>query len=288
MKRENGFTLIELLAIIVILAIIAVITVPIILNIIDNSKKGAAKDSAYGYKDAINKFYVSKLSGDKNYTIPNNSYTIANLKTMGVSASGKEPGTNSWITIENNNVVAGCLEFDEYKVEITNGEIGSATVGACPAMPGTIASCPGCVFTFTTAYWYYRGNNQTTLSDSSLYSSNYNDIMSQTGKDYFLGVILDGNNKIDRAFACAIHDNGTPYCIEAAADGSKYAANSELLNSEALWNGACNENYSSVIGTVLDCSGTTLGAHVYAGGNVHIDNGKGCYLYNDGQILCYQ
>ena len=51
MRKKNGFTLIELLAIIVILAIIAVITVPIILNIIDNSRRGAAKDSAYGYKD---------------------------------------------------------------------------------------------------------------------------------------------------------------------------------------------------------------------------------------------
>ena len=58
MKNKKGFTLIELLAIIVILAIIAVITVPIILNIIENSKKGAATDSAYGYKDAIEKFYV--------------------------------------------------------------------------------------------------------------------------------------------------------------------------------------------------------------------------------------
>ena len=38
--KLNAFTLIELLAIIVILAIIAVITVPIILNIIDNSRRG--------------------------------------------------------------------------------------------------------------------------------------------------------------------------------------------------------------------------------------------------------
>ena len=44
--KFNAFTLIELLAIIVILAIIAVITVPVILNIIENSKMGAAKDSA--------------------------------------------------------------------------------------------------------------------------------------------------------------------------------------------------------------------------------------------------
>ena len=50
-KKVKGFTLIELLAIIVILAVIAVITVPIILNVIDNAKKGSIKDSAYGFKD---------------------------------------------------------------------------------------------------------------------------------------------------------------------------------------------------------------------------------------------
>ena len=65
-KTSNAFTLIELLAIIVILAIIAVITVPIILNVIENSRVGAIKDSAYGYKDAINKYYVTKLSEDSN------------------------------------------------------------------------------------------------------------------------------------------------------------------------------------------------------------------------------
>ena len=43
--NRKGFTLIELLAIIVILAIIAVITVPIILNIIDNARKGAASNA---------------------------------------------------------------------------------------------------------------------------------------------------------------------------------------------------------------------------------------------------
>ena len=45
--KKKGFTLIELLAIIVILAIIAVITVPIILNIIENSRKGAAIDRCH-------------------------------------------------------------------------------------------------------------------------------------------------------------------------------------------------------------------------------------------------
>ncbi len=54
MKKSNkGFTLIELLAIIVILAIIAVITVPIILNIIETARNGAAKNSVTGYGKAV-------------------------------------------------------------------------------------------------------------------------------------------------------------------------------------------------------------------------------------------
>ena len=133
MKRINkkGFTLIELLAIIVILAIIAVITVPIILNIIENSKKGAVTDSAYGYKDAVNKLYTMKLLNNKDYKMEDRVYIISELNTEGVSVSGTEPESNSWIQIENNNVKAGCLQFDEYKVDITNGNIGSAQKSEC-------------------------------------------------------------------------------------------------------------------------------------------------------------
>ena len=60
MKKMNkkGFTLIELLAIIVILAIIAVITVPIILNIIENARQGAASNSVIGYGKSVELAYT--------------------------------------------------------------------------------------------------------------------------------------------------------------------------------------------------------------------------------------
>ena len=133
MKRINkkGFTLIELLAIIVILAIIAVITVPLILGIIDNAKEKAVTDSAYGYKDAVNKLYASKLLDNRDYKMEDRVYTISELNTEGLSVSGTEPDSNSWIQIENNNVKSGCLQFDEYKVDITNGNIGSAQKSEC-------------------------------------------------------------------------------------------------------------------------------------------------------------
>ena len=59
------------------------------------------------------------------------TYTVTELSTAGLSVSGQEPESNSWIQIENNNVKSGCLQFDEYKVDITNGNIGSAQKGEC-------------------------------------------------------------------------------------------------------------------------------------------------------------
>ena len=46
-KRYQGFTLIELLAVIVILAVIALIATPLIMNVINDAKKGASRDAGY-------------------------------------------------------------------------------------------------------------------------------------------------------------------------------------------------------------------------------------------------
>ena len=52
MNNKKGFTLIELLAVIVILAVIALIATPLIMNVIDEAKKGAANNSANGVIEA--------------------------------------------------------------------------------------------------------------------------------------------------------------------------------------------------------------------------------------------
>ena len=102
MKKQKGFTLIELLAIIVILAIIAVITVPIILNVIDNAKRGTAKDSAYGYKDAISKYYVSGMLEDESIKL-SDDYNVVDgkLGEYDIPFSGTKP-TSGYLTFENN------------------------------------------------------------------------------------------------------------------------------------------------------------------------------------------
>ncbi len=134
MKKNKGFTLIELLAIIVILAIIAVITVPIILNIIENSRKGAATDSAYGYKDAVSKWYVEKLSLDHNFNL-SSSYTVTNgnLGNEQIPFSGDKP-TSGYLNYTNNVLTTGCLVFGDYAVTFTNGEVSSTVKGECPPL----------------------------------------------------------------------------------------------------------------------------------------------------------
>ena len=139
MKNKKGFTLIELLAIIVILAVIAVITVPIILNVIDNSKRGAAIDSALGYRDAIHKGFLTGLALDNNNVAPSGVYVIdstgklvnANGDVLSAVVSGTVP-TEGWVELDKENVVAYSLRFDDYVVTkyqdteaqaVKNGEI---------------------------------------------------------------------------------------------------------------------------------------------------------------------
>lgn len=139
MKKKNGFTLIELLAIIVILAIIAVITVPIILNIIENSRRGAAIDSAYGFKDAVNKYYVTELSSNRGLQLEG-TYTISDGKLNGVDipVSGTKP-TSGKLTYSNNTLTGGCLVIGEYEVKFdSSGNVSETKKGNCVLKPNLV------------------------------------------------------------------------------------------------------------------------------------------------------
>ncbi len=135
-KNSKAFTLIELLAIIVILAIIAVITVPIILNIIENSRKGAAIDSAHGYKDSINKWYVSELSNNRQlqlegkYTVENGVLKGGNIEDTNIPVSGTIPSSGT-LTYSNNTLTNGCLVIGEYAVTFDSGSVSKTEKGEC-------------------------------------------------------------------------------------------------------------------------------------------------------------
>ena len=118
MKRKNkGFTLVELLAVIVILALIALIATPIILNVINDAKKQAAKDSAYGYMDAVEKYIVSSELEDE--SIQDGTYSVEELNKK-ISVKGSTPD-NGTIKIESKTVKSYDIGIDGYAV--SNGEV---------------------------------------------------------------------------------------------------------------------------------------------------------------------
>ena len=116
--KKNGFTLIELLAIIVILAIIAVITVPIVLNIIDNAEKNSAIDSAYGYKDALQKYYTTKLVQNPEQELPSGYLEISELPSD-FTVSGEKP-SDGWLKLNKGKVERYSLKYKDYVVTIDN------------------------------------------------------------------------------------------------------------------------------------------------------------------------
>ena len=174
MKKNNkGFTLIELLAIIVILAIIAVITVPIILNIIENSRKGAASDSAYGFKDAVNKYYVQQLSENNKLKL-NDTYTVTNgtlsdgnfgdedTTSLPITASGTIPSSGK-LHYTNNVLDDGCLVISDYKITFkSDGSVNEIAKGNCDdyVIAGSIVSLP-----IGTDVDYVTSLNNITLDD---------------------------------------------------------------------------------------------------------------------------
>ena len=105
--KEKGFTLIELLAVIVVLAIIALIATPIILGVIENSRKKAFEDTGYGVVDAIRHYYIDKLSkdgvvGEQTFTFPNSGLSISGTEPAGGKAKLHADGTIE-IAIHNNS-----------------------------------------------------------------------------------------------------------------------------------------------------------------------------------------
>ena len=131
MKKNKGFTLIELLAVIVILAIIALIAVPVILNVIEKSKKGAAESSAYGYLDAVEKYAMfNNVDSTKYpYDLKNGTFDILN-ETSGV------PGLNTFISVKGTKPSSGTITLDKKgrttaATLVINGYIVECTNNVC-------------------------------------------------------------------------------------------------------------------------------------------------------------
>lgn len=140
--NKKGFTLIELLAIIVILAIIAVITVPIILNIIDNARKGAAKNSVTGYGKAVELAYTQYQYDE-------------NLGTVTAATGDVNKGTLITLNVTGGTAIDLHVDFDGDQVKCNNATVTNGIL--------TLTDCT--VGTRTESYKYVGGMGKLSSED---------------------------------------------------------------------------------------------------------------------------
>jgi len=115
--KNKGFTLIELLAVIVILAIIALIATPAVLNIIEDSRKGAAEASARNIVSAAKTYYMQS-------TMNNNTVNSIDLSTDTLKYDGDQ-ATKGTITFTDGKA-SGKMYVGGYCVEISvDGKVSS-------------------------------------------------------------------------------------------------------------------------------------------------------------------
>ena len=123
-KKKKGFTLIELLAVVLILAIIALITAPIVMNIVEKSKVGAAERSAENYIKAVETEIMSRRTSspaisDGIYTVNSDGDLCLNsgcTSKIEISMSGKKPSSGNVVIVNEQVLFGTVLTIDGYTI----------------------------------------------------------------------------------------------------------------------------------------------------------------------------
>ena len=218
MKRKNkGFTLVELLALIVILALIALIATPIILNVINDAKKQAAKDSFNDAKKqaAKDSFYENGTAVTAVYYNPEtgkkcDDYTEKNSTTGTKSGcmkwyvfNDKEGNATVNVILDHNttanvawNLTGNNSEMKEVKKALEN-DTSNWKSGLKPRLItaneiAKITGNTGFDATQTGQDWFYLDSNNQTQTANSTKKSKYAWLF-----DYTDGCTSYGCNKAD-------------------------------------------------------------------------------------------
>ena len=119
--NSKGFTLIELLAVIVILAVIALIATPLIMGVIDDARKGSAKNGAYGYVKAMENTIATEMIKDTKISPDAEQTTVGKVVFNTLNNDGS--------TTEGTSDNAKPINYkgtkpDRHTLKIVNGTVG--------------------------------------------------------------------------------------------------------------------------------------------------------------------
>jgi len=247
--NKKGFTLVELLAVIVILAIIALIATPVILNVIEKSKKGAAKNSALGYTEAVEKqIAINLLDEDTINEITDGVYTVNELTNKKVKVKGDKP-SEGWVEIEKKQVVSYSIKIGDYVITYNNKKIETTKNGEIATEP--------------IRFKYYDYGTPTTSS-----TTDYTTL----GKKVFAGLGSDETTGL------CINDGGL-FCIKT----KEYETSKERLKAH-FGESNCTDN-----GSYMRCTSSDFRCEAYSYGLVGCGGNSAdefCNAFADGSFSC--
>ena len=145
---KKGFTLIELLAVIVILAVIVLIAVPLILSLVDKSRKKAAEESALFYVDTIeNMLMINNIENTDGKTYKVKGKTVVdenNEVILNLEIKGDIPynGVNNEIKINDGFIETANLRFNAYYVHYEMN-METKEFKTCTSQKGFLDKCDG-------------------------------------------------------------------------------------------------------------------------------------------------
>ncbi len=139
MKRK-GFTLVELLAVIVVLGVIAMISVPVVLNLINESRKNSFKSSVNGMIKSVEMYYTKSAGTEVTLDLGNTE--ILNQ----LDFTGTKP-TAGFVYINEDGIISIVMYNNQYcgyrksgEESVTVLDRGTAeTSGSCPSSAATDA-----------------------------------------------------------------------------------------------------------------------------------------------------
>ena len=287
--NKKGFTLIELLAVIVILAIIALITAPIILGVIENARKDAAKDKAWGTISAVRLAYTQDQTKEGNYklgTPVDFSNKPALVGSVQVKASGELPASGTVTIREDGSIIAQNLKFGNYTCSTVKSETDNTIdPNNMVCVKGDGSGVTPSTLKTVYAYHYDTKHIGDKVTD---YKMNYRDLSSSG----FFKYDIDSEDIIQNAYVCYKYTFiDEPVCMQGYQDSegnTYYNQNKALL--ESLKPTFESNGGSCTTGVYCVAEGVRIWAdsngEVVSKGFEYNVCGDGCMVTTDGSTWC--